>query len=179
MLDTGSEGHDQIRAVLRFLGPAVAIVGILFFAVGIGSFFSSFGSHGPPQQFWCAFVGLPLIGIGVMISKFGYMGAVARYMSREVSPVATDTVNYVAHGTKDAVREVAAAVGEGLRGAGRQPAAAGGVRCSKCDAENDRNASFCKACGTGILQAVGCSACGELNDPDARFCDNCGRALSR
>jgi membrane protease subunit (stomatin/prohibitin family) len=104
------------------------------------------------------------------------MGKVARYTSQEITPVATDTFNYVAKHSKEGIRQIAGAIGEGLAGA------AGGasqivVRCHKCNHENDDDAKFCSACGAAMAKTLACSQCGELNDPDARFCDECGQAL--
>ena len=111
--------HDQIRSLLRAVGPVILVVGIIFTIVGFGSVLSTaFGrpTFGPPRLFWCAFVGIPLMGLGGVICKFAFIGAVSRYIADEVAPVGKDVVNYMAEGTQDAVRTVAAAVGEGLRG---------------------------------------------------------------
>jgi RNA polymerase subunit RPABC4/transcription elongation factor Spt4 len=113
--------------------------------------------------------------LGGVLSGAGFMGAVSRYVAGESAPVAKDTFNYMADGTKDGVKKVATAVGEGL--------AAGGIgkpvqlRCHKCNELNDAESKFCKQCGTSLLKSKACPACNELNDPDAKFCDNCGRAL--
>jgi hypothetical protein len=170
-------GHDELRDTLRVVGPAVVGVGVIFLVIGIGSFFSAFGSFQPPRYFWCAFVGIPLMALGVAICRFAFMGAVARYMADEVAPVGKDVVNYMADGTKDAVRDVAAAVGEGFREgpAAKEPRA---VHCPKCNADNEASANFCKACGAPMAQRKECPACGELNDADARFCDHCGKPVA-
>jgi len=83
----------------------------------------------------------------------------------------------MADGTKDAVRDVAAAVGEGLgtRGAAKEVRI---LRCHKCNADNEADARFCKSCGAPLAKTKPCPACSELNDPDARFCDHCGNALA-
>ena len=107
--------HNQMRDLLRVVGPVVCVIGAIFTAIGLWSFFSAFGGGGPPRYFWCGFVGLPLVSIGSAICKYAYIGAVTRYIANEVSPVGKDVVNYMAEGTKGAVREMAAAVGEGLR----------------------------------------------------------------
>ena len=80
---------------------------------------------GPPRFFWCAFVGLPLMGLGGTICKFAFMGAVSRYIANEVAPVGKDVVNYMAEGTKGAVRDVAVAVGDRLRAGGALEGSAG------------------------------------------------------
>lgn len=170
--------HTQTRDILRVVGPAVIIVGLIFTAIGIGSFFSSFGSFEMPRYFWCAFVGIPLLGLGSLICKFAFMGAVSRYVANEIAPVGKDVVNYMAEGTKDAVRDVATAVGDGLRG-GAFAMETRGVRCHKCNADNEARANFCNGCGASLAKAKPCACCGEMNDPDARFCDHCGKAVAQ
>lgn len=169
--------HREARAFLRFLGPALIAVGLVLVVIGFGSFFSSFGSFGAPRYFWCAFVGIPVLGVGVAMTKFAYLGAVTRYMANEVAPVGKDTFNYLAHGTKDGVREIASAVGDGLRGVSGERTVEV-VRCHKCNEENDADARFCKSCGAALLKTRACEGCGELNDPDARFCDRCGAPIA-
>lgn len=168
--------HQQTRSTLRLLGPCIAGVGLVFLIIGIGSFFSSFGSFGPPRYFWCAFVGMPLLFVGGVLSKFAFLGSMTRYMANEVAPVGKDTFNYMATGTKGAVRDLASAVGEGLR-SGVPAQASEVVRCHKCNEANDGDAKFCKNCGEALLKSKVCPNCEELNDPDARFCDNCGKAI--
>lgn len=168
--------HNQRRDALRIIGPAIVLVGIIFAVIGFGSFFSSFGSFEPPRYFWCAFVGLPLIGIGGAICKFAFMGSVTRYMANEVAPVGKDVVNYMAAGTKDAIHDVAAAVGQGLQ-AGQAGKEVRLLRCHKCNVDNEAPASFCKGCGAPLAKTRPCPSCGELNDPDARFCDQCGKEV--
>jgi hypothetical protein len=169
--------HHDTRTLLRIVGPAMVLVGLVFCIIGFGSFFASFGSFEMPRYFWCAFVGLPLVGVGLAICKFAFLGAVSRYMANEVAPVGKDVVNYMAEGTKGAVREMASAVGQGLRAPGAT-AEAHGVRCGRCNAENDRDANFCDGCGAPLSKSRCCQGCGESNDPNARFCDRCGQALA-
>jgi hypothetical protein len=68
-------------------------VRLLFMIVGYGSFFASFGSFEPPRFFWCAFVGMPLLFVGIVMCMFGYLGAFQRYVTGESAPVAKDVVN--------------------------------------------------------------------------------------
>jgi hypothetical protein len=107
--------HRGIRSFLRVAGPLVAGVGLVFLIIGMASFFSAFGGSGPPRLFWCCFVGMPLLFVGGVMCKFGFMGAVARYTAAEQMPVATDAINDLAQGTQGAVKTVARAVAEGVR----------------------------------------------------------------
>ena len=169
-------GHGEVRSILRIIGPAMAAVGLLLVVIGFGSFFASFGSFGPPRFFWCAFVGMPLLFVGIVISKFAYMGTVFRYMAGETAPVGKDVTNYMVAGTKDSIRDAATAVAEGFATAGRQSEASSRL-CAQCGAENEASANFCHGCGTPFAQSKRCGKCGEAHDPQARFCDNCGAAV--
>jgi hypothetical protein len=136
---------------MRAVGPLLAGVGLLFLIVGIGSFFASFGGFEPPRYFWCAFVGAPLLVIGLGITQFAYLGAFTRFVLSEQAPVAKDTFNYMAESTKGGVKTVASAVGEGLA-AGINVAAHSRVRCRRCNQANDVDAKFCKSCGASLAE---------------------------
>jgi hypothetical protein len=82
--------------------------------VGFGSFFASFGSFEPPRYFWCVFVGMPLLFIGIVGCMFGYLGAFQRYVAGESAPVAKDAVNYMGENVQPGVKAVAKAVTEGV-----------------------------------------------------------------
>jgi hypothetical protein len=109
-----SPEHQRIRTFLRVGGPIVALIGLIFVTVGIGSFFASFGSFESPRYFWCAFVGMPLLFVGLVMCKFGYLGAIYRYVAGETAPVAKDAVNYLGEGIQPGVKSVAKAVTEGI-----------------------------------------------------------------
>lgn len=169
-INPGSTGQ---RTVLRNLGFVFAATGAIFVIVGFVDFFSAFGRD-RPSRFWCFFVGMPLLGVGVGMLKFGYMGAVTRYMAGEAAPVMKDTFNYMAEGTREGIRDVAEAVGRGLRG----ETSGAPVACQKCGHVNDSDANFCDECGTALTSGKSCASCGESNDADAKFCDRCGQSLA-
>jgi hypothetical protein len=142
--------HSTTRLFLRMLGPTIAGLGLLFAVIGFGSLLSSFGSNELPRYFWCVFVGLPLLFVGGSLSMFAFLGSFSRYVFGEVAPVQKDTFNYLAHGTKEGVRTVAAAVGEGLA-AGIHKDGSVGKRCVRCHHINDTDAKFCNDCGTSLI----------------------------
>lgn len=170
--------HAGLRNALQVVGPVIVLIGMVLSAIGFVNFFSSVNNNfgGPPRYFWCAFIGLPMIGLGGSLCKFAYMRAVTRYMADEVAPVGKDVVNYMADGTQDAVRTIATAVSDAIR-SGAAPEDAAAVRCRSCHAENDASANFCKACGQPLTRSIPCHSCGEQNDADAQFCNRCGKAL--
>ncbi len=165
-------GHTQIRRTLRVVGPITVAVGVLFMIVGLGSFFSSFGTFEPPRYFWCCFVGIPLIAVGGMMCQFGFMGAVVRYQAGEIAPVGKDTFNYMAEGTKGGLKTVATAVAAGLS----EGMSGKTIDCPNCGHSNDNDAKFCDDCGTAMAKS--CPSCGQVNDGDARFCNGCGNQFA-
>ena len=142
--------HQAVRNLLRTVGPIVFGVGLVFLIVGVVSFFSAFGGMGPPRFFWCAFVGMPLMFVGGVMCQYGFLGAWARYMASEAAPVATDTFNYVADETRDGVKTIAGAVGEGLRDGLGANTATSEKTCPKCGVKNSADSHFCKACGANL-----------------------------
>jgi hypothetical protein len=138
--------HATTRAVLRTLGPIIVGIGLLFMLIGLGSFFSSFGSFEPPKYFWCAFVGMPLLFVGTVICMVGFLGSIARFIFGEAAPVQKDTFNYLAEGTQRGVKTLAAAIGEGV--SAEKPV----VVCRQCNHGNDADANFCKNCGASMAR---------------------------
>ena len=65
---------------------------------------------------------MPLVMAGLMMSWFGYMGAIYRYMASETAPVAKDVVNYVGENAQPGVKAVARAVTEGIDEARKEQA---------------------------------------------------------
>jgi len=100
-------GHNAVRNTLRVVGPVVALIGLGFTIVGIVDFFHAFGGFGPPELFWCLFVGTPLLFAGEVLSSYGYMGKVMCYTAEETAPVVKDSFNYLAEGTREGVKAVA------------------------------------------------------------------------
>jgi hypothetical protein len=106
--------QNSIRTSLRIAGPLFLLTGVVCLIIAIASMFSGSNDFGPPRLFWLAFVGIPLLFVGTVLSMYGFMGAVARFIAGESAPVAADTVNYMAEETKGAVETVAKAAAKGI-----------------------------------------------------------------
>jgi hypothetical protein len=145
-----SPEQNAVRSCLRAIGPLVFIVGLICTIVGGISFFSSMNSMEPPQRFWLCFIGLPLMFVGGVLSQFGFMGAVSRYVAGETAPVAADATNYMADETRGAVETVAKSAAKGIT--------------EGIDVGRAAN-SFCPHCGTAVKA-------------DFKFCPKCGKPLS-
>ena len=87
--------------------------------------------------------------VGIAMTMFAFFGSFARYVAGEAAPVQKDTFNFLAEGTKEGIKTVATAVGQGsAAGVGGNARVSG--HCSKCDHANDPDAKFCKNCGTPL-----------------------------
>jgi Double zinc ribbon len=170
--------HDKVQALLRLVGPLMAVLGVVLTAIGLISFFSAFGTFQPPRYFWAAIVGLPLIGVGLGLARLGYLGEIFRYGSEEVTPVASDTFNTMAEGTRRGVETMAQAVGRGMTSAmrGDRSSGPGTVPCGRCDAFNPAGSKFCNQCGAALENPT-CPGCGASLTPTARFCNYCGKPV--
>jgi predicted amidophosphoribosyltransferase len=103
-----------------------------------------------PQNFWMAFIGLPLIAIGGGLARFAYLGPASRYVAGEVTPTIRDTIGALGFGKAEQV-------------------------CASCGHHNDADSHFCNSCGKPLGRT--CPSCGAENDSGARFCDGCGAPL--
>jgi len=162
-------GHKRARNVLRTLGPILVVLALVFIVLGIAGIFIV-----SPISIVLAFVGMPLLFVGSVMTMSGFIGRMARYQAGEMAPVAKDTFNYVAEGTSEGVKTMASALGQGLREGGFGGGSQTMVRCHKCNALVPDGAKFCSQCGQTLGKTKPCPGCQELNDPDAKFCDNCG-----
>ena len=159
-----NDQHQKTKKTLKIIGISLIIFGGVMTAIGLIDFFSSFNSFDMPTKFWCAFVGLPCIGIGSSVTSVAYKQEISRYMKNEGVPV----VNEASEELSPAIRSVTTAIKESLNGND-------GVVCS-CGNRNDKGDKFCSACGKP-LQTV-CPACGEKAEADDNFCPNCGEKLN-
>lgn len=125
-------------------------IGLLLTIIAMADFFAAFGGFGVPGNFWMAFVGLPLIGIGSAITKFAYLGPASRYVAGEVTPTIRDTLGAL-----------------GIGG--------GTTTCASCGGSNAADATYCDDCGAPMRRI--CPSCRTANAGDAKFCKSCGADL--
>ncbi len=144
--------QQAARNFLRKIGPVIFVVGLICTIIASINFFMAMGG-GAPRLFWLFFLGMPLMFVGGVMSQYGFLGGVTRYIAGETAPVATDTINYVADETKGSVETVAKSAAKGIVegiAAGRGTGAT----------------SFCPHCGAGGVQV------------NYKFCPECGKPLA-
>ncbi len=156
--------HESTKKKLKIVGFILLAAGIALSVIGLASFFSAFGKGKSPDMFFCAIIGLPTLGIGASILNFAYKREIMRYAKNESVPV----INEASEEISPAVKNVAAAVNEGLK-------AEKTIVCPKCGTKNPADGKFCKECGTAI--GAICPNCGEKISRGDKFCNNCGAKL--
>ena len=141
----------SVRSGLRIGGAIIAGIGVILAIGGFADFFSSMGSSSMPTHFWMAFIGLPMVGIGVRMLRGGFLGTTTRYVAGEVAPTIKDTLGYVGIGAQQAI-------------------------CAKCGGTNRTDAKFCEHCGAAL--SISCPSCGHANPAGSAFCAECGKPLT-
>lgn len=147
----------KAKKILKIVGILLLLGGVTLTGIGLVDFFSSMADGERPSLFWCAFLGLPMLGIGLGFTAFAFRREISNYVMSETAPVLNNASEQLA----PALRNVSKAVNNG-------------VICS-CGEINDENAKFCAACGKN-LQSV-CTNCGNNVKSDDAFCDQCGKKL--
>jgi len=173
-----NDGYSQAKSGMRTLGPALTVIGAILTLIGIGSFFIAMGSsntfsplhpsqsfsdfqnqadslfqqhrQGQPKLFFLAFVGLPTLGVGITITKAGYLKEITQYAAKETSPAISTVVSTVRSAIND-----------------------GETPCPHCALPIEPGSKFCSHCGNALAD-LQCPQCNALVEPDDKFCPSCG-----
>ncbi len=162
-MNKSEQEQTKKRQLFRKLGLLFLIPGIVMMAIGMISFFTSFGTFETPKFFFLTFISIPFIFLGAVFSSLGYMKSYANYTSKELRPVAKDNINYMVDGTKESI-------GDLIREVKTEK-----IKCSNCGEYNDKDAKFCDNCGKALVNV--CKYCHEENENDAKYCKNCGKEI--
>ncbi|MCR3905699.1 MAG: zinc ribbon domain-containing protein [Tenericutes bacterium] len=153
------EEKIRIKKTLRKSGITLLVIGLLLMVVAMVDLFLS----DIPQVFYLFFIGGLFLFIGLVMTFYGYMGAVARYQASEIAPVAKDTINYMLDGTKDSA-------GKFFEQLKNTPLPS--KTCPQCGKELFPDAMYCDNCGCAMFKK--CPDCMELNEVSSKFCKSCG-----
>ncbi len=107
--------NSAVRTGMRGAAIILLPIGAVFLGIGVIDFLGSFGGHGFPTKFWCAFIGIPMLSIGMFCFKAGFLRSISGYVAGETAPVVRDTARYVTDGLRPAMRESAAGEGKPAR----------------------------------------------------------------
>ena len=159
MNEQEKQNHAKIKRKLKIIGISVLVVAITFTLIGFINFFTAFSARKQPTLFWCTFIGLPLLGVGLGITVQAFRREISQYTAQECIPAAQTFLEGVTHAAAGLAKEITS------------PAP---VVCA-CGTENDQDDKFCKNCGAPLSET--CPHCNERLDPDSKFCTNCGKEL--
>ncbi len=118
--------YQKNKKIFTIVGVCLLLVGLTLTVIGFVNFFSSLSNRKPPSLFWCAFLGLPLCGIGGGLTAFGFRKEIlknAAEQSAEAVKVIVNAVNEANENQKNSC---------------------------ECGAKNDLDANFCKNCGKDL-----------------------------
>ena len=154
--------HKRIKKRLRIIGIILLVLGAGLTITGFVSFFTAMGSYGMPKLFWCAFIGLPMLAFGGMLTALGFKKEFARYVKNETTPIFNELGQEIKPGISAITQTIAGSIQNEK------------ITC-KCGQENDIGDKFCSRCGSPLTKT--CPKCNcEVNDSD-KFCNNCGNKL--
>lgn len=136
-----TDKHLQMKSTFRTVGPMLLLIGGVCILIAFVDFFSAFNSFEGPKYFWLFFVAMPFLFFGFIITNAGYAQDAAKYMSREMAPVASETFNYIAEETQEGVEAITKAVQRG------KAEVVQAKQCPSCQTLNILDAKFCNECG--------------------------------
>lgn len=161
--------HEQTKQKLKKVGLALLIVGGICFLVGIVDFFASFGSFRAPTLFFFSFIGLPMVGVGGMLTMTAHQREIQQYHANEMAPV----INETAEDISPAITTIASAMREGFaQETGEKPLT---PTCPACASPVSTTDKFCAECGAPLART--CPQCSATLEADDKFCPQCGTKL--
>jgi len=127
-----------IRNVMRVVGPVMVVVGLFILGSFVYKVSAAFGKPSladdeVPNFFW-PMIGVPLLGVGGVITERAFLGKSARYFATETAPAVEITNRAARQGwTEDA-----------------RPLARSRI-CPACERANALDAQFCDRCGQALV----------------------------
>ena len=157
--------HNRIKFAFKVTGIVLATAGAVLAVIGLVSFFSGFGTGQPPKLFWCAFLGLPMLGFGAMMLSLGFKREFSKYIKNETVPVINEAGQEIAPAVSAVAKAAKINTGEKEES----------DSCPFCGKTNGDGAQFCRHCGSRLY--IRCPNCGE-SVKYGSYCDKCGAKLN-
>ena len=154
--------HARNKKILKIAGITVLTLGVCCTVAGFINMATSIAAMEMPRLFFLLIIGLPCIGIGLMLTLTGFRKEMATYIKNESVPV----FNEAGEEMKPGISAVAGAVKEGVTAS---------VICHACGESNTEGSNFCRKCGHPLSSV--CPRCGASVAPDSFFCPKCGEKL--
>ncbi|MDY0277439.1 MAG: zinc ribbon domain-containing protein [Acholeplasma sp.] len=144
MTNFDKDANAKKRRIFRIVGFILLGIGAVFTILFFISFFSAFGDFDSGDSIfkdaWMPFVGFPLMAIGGVFLKFGYMGSLFKYFAEETVPTAAKSANYILNETKDNIKDIL-----GTNDKNKKQRV-----CPKCGALNEIEDKYCFDCGAKL-----------------------------
>lgn len=153
--------HARNKKILKIAGITVLALGVCCTVAGFINMATSIAAMEMPRLFFLLIIGLPCIGIGLMLTLTGFRKEMATYIKNESVPV----FNEAGEEMKPGISAIAGAV----KDAGKT------VVCPYCGSANGADDNFCSKCGKALVFT--CPRCGASVAPDSFFCPKCGEKL--
>ncbi len=155
--------HEKTKKTLKTLGLILTACGAILTIICFIDFFSTMYSFsGMPKLFFLGFIGLPMLGIGIMLLTWGNRSEIGRYVKNESVPVVNEAVQEL----KPSIEAVVGAV----KGTGETEKKEN--VCPSCGKVNQPDNNFCDGCGARLHKV--CPHCGARQEAGDKFCGNCG-----
>lgn len=157
-----SDGYAKARTSMRRFGPAMIAIGGLMVLIGFGQFaltvisginqepFSGTRPGFPILFVILGFPGMLILGIGMKLTKVGYLKEIAQYGAKETTP---------------AVQTTTTAIRSALQN--------DDIPCPSCSSPIEPDSKFCSSCGVDLAN-MKCDSCNDRIDPSDKFCPSCG-----
>lgn len=201
--------HQKMKKKLKVSGLIMMLIGVVLTVVGVIFVVKGFKNipdivdvtAGPESGFakfmnssgnfilggFLTITGISLLVYGVYATFFAHAREIASFASSSVTPVVTDTVNYVADSTSPKIGKalgniaggVAAGVAAGKAAQANNNVSATEIVCAKCGTKLNAGDKFCKSCGEAVQTKLVCKKCGKELSADAKFCANCGEKTGK
>lgn len=150
--------ENSSKLIFKILGIVLTVFGVGSLIFGFVDFFIAFNSQSfeGPKFFYMNFIGIFLIGIGILFINIGFRDEILKYRSKQVGKVINGVNEEVNKSFVDLSNKSS-------------------IICSKCKTPNSIDSKFCKKCGSSLVKT--CPYCNCEINSDSLYCENCGMKL--
>ena len=143
-----NNNYEKTKKTFRLIGIPMIIIGLALIVTGMVDFFNALNSQDSPKLFFLLFIGLPLFGIGLVLTIISYADKFQKFALYQAAPAIKESMNYVMNNE---------------------------YVCPKCGEKNEAGSKYCSKCGEPLKKL--CPSCGEEIPSDSNYCNHCGKKI--